>query len=488
MAEVGVHMNINKTFKTVATGVALTATILFASPSITEAKSFTDLNNLGSHTEAVNYLNSLNAYDYKTGTKLNGEAAVTRTEASKLLYTLYKDKFEKVRTYDNNFKDVSNTTSGYKEIVWAYEVGIFDGDTNKKFNPRQSLTRAQMAKVIVNTFDLESKGNISFKDVSSNHWAYNYVSTLASNGVTNGNGQGSYMPESNVTLSQLSSFIYRIVNDEAKVTPTQPAQPVETKPSTPSTSKYKTFEEFKRLVVDMWNSTEYNPEPVVFYTTTDMTDRYMKEYSLTYDISQDVKEFDYNGQGTTIYVEKISEGVYKNTLGLYNPSEDEQQVLVRKQKLDAAEKYIVANYPLNTEYDVVYAVNDFISKQMEYGVDVDPANPIFPVSRNNSTCTDYTDAASALYARFGIKSRVVTGDRHAWNAVKVGGNWYYSDATYYESGDERYLLMTQTERQEGPYAIKNIETTFRATDVPFDKSMALPYSYQEVKKAQALNK
>lgn len=185
-------------------------TLLNPSSSLA-AKSFSDLNSKDSHYEGITYLNGLNVYDYKSGNKFNGNNAVSRAEVSKILFNLYSDDFEIVRQYKNSFKDVSLNTEHAFEIIWAYEVGIFDGNGNESFGPNDKLTRAQMSKILVNSFNLKSKGTYTLKDVKSSHWAFNYVSILYGNGITVGDGKGNYLPNNKVTLSQLSSFIYRTI-------------------------------------------------------------------------------------------------------------------------------------------------------------------------------------------------------------------------------------------------------------------------------------
>lgn len=136
---------------------------------------------------------------------------VTRAEVSKILYTLHQDHLSESRTYHNHFKDVTRTTQFAKEMIWSYEVGIFDGD-NGKFNPKSPLTRAQLSKILVNIFNLESTETTRFNDVATSHWAFPYVSILGSTNVTTGDGKGNFLPKNNVTLHHLSSFIYRIMN------------------------------------------------------------------------------------------------------------------------------------------------------------------------------------------------------------------------------------------------------------------------------------
>ena len=40
------------------------------------------------------------------------------------------------------------------------------------------MTRAQLAKVLVEAFDLEGSTAASFKDVPNDHWAHEYINIL----------------------------------------------------------------------------------------------------------------------------------------------------------------------------------------------------------------------------------------------------------------------------------------------------------------------
>src|SRR5690606_15816091 len=82
---------------------------------------------------------------------------------------------------DLNFPDVSKNHYFYKSIAAVSSNGIMQGTPNGKFNPDKTLTRAEMASLLVNAFGLENKGEVTFPDVSKGHWAYEDISILASN-------------------------------------------------------------------------------------------------------------------------------------------------------------------------------------------------------------------------------------------------------------------------------------------------------------------
>ncbi|OXS76997.1 peptidase [Lysinibacillus sp. KCTC 33748] len=117
--------------------------------------------------------------------------------------------------------DTSDKNSGFVDIKPTYEhagaiaavakLGIFEGDASGKFNPSSPITRAQIAKVLVIAFGLENAGQeVTFSDVPQDSWANQYVSILASNGVTNGDGNGSFGMDELLKIKELKMFIERL--------------------------------------------------------------------------------------------------------------------------------------------------------------------------------------------------------------------------------------------------------------------------------------
>lgn len=115
-------------------------------------------------------------------------------------------------TTDTNspFPDIKPTSKYAGAATALYKEGVFTGDDNGKFNPGSPLTRAQMAKVLVIAFGLQLQGTApSFTDVSESHWTHEYVSILASTGITVGKGDGTFGLGENVTLKHLAAFVDR---------------------------------------------------------------------------------------------------------------------------------------------------------------------------------------------------------------------------------------------------------------------------------------
>lgn len=77
---------------------------------------------------------------------------------------------------------VSAGASWEEEYPWAVDAvsycvenDIMSGDGNGDLMLGSNLTREQMAKLLVNTFNLEPKAEMPFKDVSKGHWSRDYV-------------------------------------------------------------------------------------------------------------------------------------------------------------------------------------------------------------------------------------------------------------------------------------------------------------------------
>lgn len=107
------------------------------------------------------------------------------------------------------FKDVSNNHPEISSIAAAAEAGIFTGN-NGAFMPDRKLTRAQLAKVLVEAFGLEGRTPVTFHDVPDDHWATEYIEILYYNDITTGYLNGNFGLDDHVTKIQLQKFIDRI--------------------------------------------------------------------------------------------------------------------------------------------------------------------------------------------------------------------------------------------------------------------------------------
>ncbi|MDF0726034.1 S-layer homology domain-containing protein [Cytobacillus sp. S13-E01] len=114
------------------------------------------------------------------------------------------------------FPDVKNER--YFEAVSAMKSeGIFEGNTNGTFGIGDTLTREQMASVIVRAFGLEPiEGEpvdlVDLDKVSDKH--KEDVRTLYQHGITIGNLEGEYNPTGTVNRGDFGLFLYRSIINE----------------------------------------------------------------------------------------------------------------------------------------------------------------------------------------------------------------------------------------------------------------------------------
>jgi hypothetical protein len=120
----------------------------------------------------------------------------------------------KIEPLNNPFKDISNEHPDFKSgIAWMYRNGIAAG--NSSYSPGQNVTRGQMAAFIYRaagkpSFTPTAADLARFSDINNEHPDFKKaIMWMASNGITNGYGNGKFGPSDQVTRGQMAAFIYR---------------------------------------------------------------------------------------------------------------------------------------------------------------------------------------------------------------------------------------------------------------------------------------
>ncbi|MDA8233785.1 MAG: S-layer homology domain-containing protein [Clostridia bacterium] len=108
------------------------------------------------------------------------------------------------------FKDVPRHHWANQEIAAAKKAGIISGYPGESFKPESPASRGEIAKMIATAFKLEVKGSpVGFKDIKENYWAYQFILTLKSNGITSGYEDGTFRPKNNTTRAETAALIHR---------------------------------------------------------------------------------------------------------------------------------------------------------------------------------------------------------------------------------------------------------------------------------------
>lgn len=105
------------------------------------------------------------------------------------------------------FKDVSAKHPNAAAITKLQRANVIHG-SDGYFNPEDTLTRGQFAKILSLTMGIEAKGTATFQDVKPDYWAAGYISALADRNIVGGD-RGNYKPNAPVTRAQFVAMLKR---------------------------------------------------------------------------------------------------------------------------------------------------------------------------------------------------------------------------------------------------------------------------------------
>ena len=88
-------------------------------------------------------------------------------------------------------------------------LGIVEGRSEGKYEPNGSLTRAEMATIILRAMNMEegAQGQAIFEDVPASHWAYANVAAAYQLGIINGMSATIFSPDTAVTDEQAVKMV-----------------------------------------------------------------------------------------------------------------------------------------------------------------------------------------------------------------------------------------------------------------------------------------
>lgn len=142
-------------------------------------------------------------------------ANVTRAEVATIFFRLMTDDARaKFDSLDNSFSDVAKGKWYNRAISTLAKAGIIKGDPAGTYRPDDPITRAEMAAIIARFGDFKEGGK-TFNDISG-HWAQKYIELAASNGWINGNPDGTFKPNNNITRAETVAMINRVLNRQTE--------------------------------------------------------------------------------------------------------------------------------------------------------------------------------------------------------------------------------------------------------------------------------
>ncbi len=146
-------------------------------PDVGRGKVFTDISVNHKERAAIDYVSSM---EYMTGFpdgSFRPNDNITRAEVAVVCNNVYNLTSDDMT---NPFTD-TNKHWGRSYITIAYKNGAISGYPDKTFKPDLNMTRAEAASLFskAEKRDLTPLGSIKFSDVPSTHWAYKYIMNAA---------------------------------------------------------------------------------------------------------------------------------------------------------------------------------------------------------------------------------------------------------------------------------------------------------------------
>jgi hypothetical protein len=135
----------------------------------------------------------------------NGQ--ITRAEVATAFYRLLTaERRDAIFTSTSTFSDVSKTQWFNKAVASMANGKYIKGYTDGTFGGNRSITRAEFVAIAARFMDAKS-GTVTFSDVSSTNWAYQYISTAVAYGWINGYPDGTFKPDQAISRAEAMKII-----------------------------------------------------------------------------------------------------------------------------------------------------------------------------------------------------------------------------------------------------------------------------------------
>ena len=147
-------------------------------------------------------------YPDKTVRPQNG---ITRAEVATIFFRLLTDETRNANsTKSNSYSDVAAGAWYNHAVSTLSAMGIVKGDSDGKFNPNASITRAEFAAIAARFDGNANTSAASFSDIA-NHWAKDEISAAANNGWITGYTDGTFRPNNRITRAEAMALVNRVL-------------------------------------------------------------------------------------------------------------------------------------------------------------------------------------------------------------------------------------------------------------------------------------
>lgn len=156
-------------------------------------------------------------YDFDANYSDNTEPGIaTITILGKGNYTGKKSITFSIASITKVFPDVTKGAWYYDVVSRATSLSLISGYGNGTFGPNNFITRGQVAVILWHMAGSPKKGSRVFPDVRQSDYFYLAVKWAGTAGVVNGNADGTFRPNDNVTREQLAVMLANYARRVAK--------------------------------------------------------------------------------------------------------------------------------------------------------------------------------------------------------------------------------------------------------------------------------
>ncbi len=136
------------------------------------------------------------------------DSPITRAELAKMLVQCAAEEM----TGDNPFNDVESDTWYTGAVITAKQKGWVDGYPDGTFKPNNNINRAEALKMIVLIKYTDITGDtMEFSDVDPGAWYYDYVVFAVKKGIVSGYNDGSFKPAEDITRGEAAKIISKVM-------------------------------------------------------------------------------------------------------------------------------------------------------------------------------------------------------------------------------------------------------------------------------------
>lgn len=161
-------------------------------------------------------LNTVEHIRYMNGSSsgmFNPSSALTKAEAAQMIYSLLLNASEADVVQNISFRDVKADAWYAEAVNKLASYGVING-SGGAFRPDVLISRAEFL-TILSKFSESVESDVTFTDVSEDHWAYDIIASAAAKGWISGYSDGTFHPDGTLLRSEAVTITNRVLGRSA---------------------------------------------------------------------------------------------------------------------------------------------------------------------------------------------------------------------------------------------------------------------------------